>query len=174
MFTKNQTVEWLQSARAEVKLEKLPSSARKETRSVQKQFQERHRKVIEKHRRSNQENMQRTAAARRSKLQQLDKYTTDTVYHGLWQKTAQVDNMSATLKGKNLQMEPLKTQLCFRKHVLKQDMEDKTDDDIPLILLRKQELLYDSPQRDDSDRDETLSPHKGRISGFYQQHHCRR
>ena len=90
------------------------SSARKETRSVQKQFQEWYQNIMEEHRICNQKRMETEAAARRSKLQELDKYMADVVYHGLWQNTAQVDNMLATLKTKKPQMEALKAQPHFR------------------------------------------------------------
>ena len=38
-----------------------------------------------------------------------------------------------------------------------------SDDNIPLILLRKRGLLYESPQSDDSDQDETYLPTKDEI-----------
>ena len=124
MFSKNTTAEWLKcKSRSEV--ETLLSSARKEARSVQKQFQERHHKIMEECRRCNQERMEREAAARRSTLQELERYTADVVYHGFWQNTAQVDNMLATLKTKKLQMETSKAQLRLREHVLKQHTGDK-------------------------------------------------
>ena len=125
MFCKNKTAAWLaHKPTAEVRV--LLSSASKEFKLVLANFKERHAQIIEQRRQANQEKLAKEEEARKRQLRELEKYSADIIYNGLWQSSSEVDNMLATLETKKLKVAALQAQLRFRQHVLQQNTGDKS------------------------------------------------
>ena len=124
MFSMNKTSEWL-NGKSEQDVEKILSEARREASSTRKEFQERHKNILEFRRQETLRKQEKAEAHRLEKLRKLQEYTDQIVDHGLWQSEEQVQRLLNLYDSKSEKMKALKTQVRFHKFVLQQEPEDK-------------------------------------------------
>ena len=96
MFSKNRTKDWLDQKSPD-EVAKILSSARKQANSVQRQFRERHKQIMEARRletiRKQQKMKLKDEAQRREKLRKLQEFTDEIITYGLWQCEGEVHTM---------------------------------------------------------------------------------
>jgi len=79
-------------------------------------------KSEKKHRELLQEKIRLAAEEKeRKRLQRLEDYTYKIIYYGLWQSETDVDTLLRNIDGIKEKKDAVKTQLNFRKYVLKQN-----------------------------------------------------
>ena len=123
LYSHNKTREWLSSLKDDEK-QQLLKSARSEGKLIRNQFKAR-LKVIEAKRLEIQEEKQQKMKDIESKrLQELEKITNAVCFYGLWQSEEQMNESLQRLNSENEKREALKSQLRFRKTVLKQKHGD--------------------------------------------------
>mgnify|MGYP006953838576 CR=1 FL=1 len=94
MFAHNKTLRWLNS-KDPAQERKLIGEAMRERKFVLKLFQDRHKRIQQARHDAIQAKIRKEEETKRQKLLQLQEYTDAIVSHGLWQSTAEVENMLA-------------------------------------------------------------------------------
>ena len=87
---------------------------------VRKAFKERKLEIQRKQKEALREKMRKAEEAEAARLAKLQGYTDKIIFYGLWQTVEQVDSALEELHLKGEKLDALKSQLNFRKHVLKQ------------------------------------------------------
>ena len=124
MFSKNKTSDWL-NGKSKQDVEKILSEARKEASATRKEFQERHKTILEFRRQETLRKQQKAEQMRQERLRKLQEYTDEITQHGLWQSEEQVKRLLTLYNSKSEKIKALKSQVRFRKFVLQQNPEDK-------------------------------------------------
>ncbi|XP_071149165.1 uncharacterized protein [Mytilus edulis] len=126
LFCHNKTLEWLSNKPAGER-HSLLEMARKDEKKMREKFKAR-KKVIELERQQIlQEKIQETERKKEARLKKVEHYTNQVLIWGLWQSEEEVDQALLGLKTKKDKIEAITAQLNFRKHVLKQTVDDQSD-----------------------------------------------
>ena len=119
MFSLNRTSEWLHQLPSN-EVEKIISDARKKARIVQKKFQERTAVIVAQKQEALKRKEHEKQEKELKKLRDLEKYTCDIHYYGLWQSAREVDETLNSMESVTGKVTALKAQLRFRQQVLRQ------------------------------------------------------
>ena len=123
MFSLNRTGEWLDGM-APDDMAKVMNKARTTARKLKKKFHGRVVDIVAQKRSALKEKAREKEAKAQHRLKELEKYTQDIQFHGLWQSEREVDEMISSLPSAGGKTEALKAQLRFRQHVLHQSQDD--------------------------------------------------
>ena len=93
--------------------------------ATRKEFQERHKTILEFRRQETLRKQQKAEQMRQERLRKLQEYTDEITQHGLWQSEEQVKRLLTLYNSKSEKIKALKSQVRFRKFVLQQNPEDK-------------------------------------------------
>lgn len=118
MFSMNNTKAWLENMDTDEMNRQLKDAYRNVART-RELYKLRRDEIIRKKEAILQDKIQKAQEARRRKEAENLLQTNDILFWGLWQIVEQVDAMLATMKAKE-KMEALKSQLRFRKNILRQ------------------------------------------------------
>ncbi|XP_072171738.1 uncharacterized protein [Diadema setosum] len=119
MFSLNKTDEWL-GGMSEEQTRNIISEARKKARTVHKNFKRRADLILEQKQEALRKKEKEEKERADRKLHELEKYTKDIHFHGLWQSIREVDEMLTSIPPSSGKVNALKAQLRFRQHVLRQ------------------------------------------------------
>ncbi|XP_060557311.1 uncharacterized protein LOC132717769 [Ruditapes philippinarum] len=125
MFLNNKTSEWLKSKKEHERKE-LIENASKNVKNVKAAYKNRLCEIKQNRRLKQQELMMKKQHLERERVERQTKYTENMIRHGLWQSTEEVENMLASYQSEIEKVEALKAQLKFRKEVLNQVAETKS------------------------------------------------
>ena len=126
MFANNKTMEWLaekDSKERDITIKK----ASRQVPSMRRKFKERISSIEEQRKIKMQEKIRKREESQREKIRKQETHTRDILFHGLWQSQAEIDQMLLTYDTKSDKTAALKAQLKFRKQVLLQVPENKTN-----------------------------------------------
>ncbi|XP_072170908.1 uncharacterized protein [Diadema setosum] len=119
MFSLNKTSEWLKSL-PDQEAKKLISTARKHSRKLKAQFKERVESIRQQKREAMKEKEREKQRREEKRQADLEFYTQEIQYYGLWQSEREVEEMVNSFRSDNDKVKALKSQLRFRQHVLRQ------------------------------------------------------
>ncbi|WAR22430.1 hypothetical protein MAR_016404 [Mya arenaria] len=126
MFANNNTLEWLQSKITKERSQVIKTASRN-VPSMRRKYKERIDTIKEQRRIKLQEKIRKKEQAERDRIEKQENYTREIIIHGLWQSQAEIDQMLASYETNQQKIQALKTQLKFRRQVLCQVPENKSD-----------------------------------------------
>ena len=142
MFTNNKTIAWLEGKDLEEQA-KLIKQASVDARKMQATFKNRYSTIVEKQRERVRQKIRDKERLHAQKIKQLEQYTNDIIYHGLWQTETQIVNMLESYKSLTEKKKALKVQFQFRKHVLKQEPLPPLASDVFNLSKKGKQLTVD-------------------------------
>ena len=122
VFSLNKTQEWLEGKDDALK---VIQQSRGEVENERKKFKQREEIIKLKRIEKQREDILKKENLERKRIEKMEKETTDMMFYGLWQSSAQVSLELGQLPSNKEKEEALKTQLRFRKNVFKQKCENK-------------------------------------------------
>ncbi|XP_041452431.1 uncharacterized protein LOC121405570 [Lytechinus variegatus] len=119
MFSLNKTGDWLKALSPQ-EADDIICSARKRARTLRSLFKERSEAIKQEKMKALEERERERERKEEKRRLDLEHFTQEINYYGLWQSEREVDEMLNTLSTPKQKMDALKAQLRFRQHVLRQ------------------------------------------------------
>ena len=124
MYSHNKTRKWLADLPKDEK-EKLIEESRKEGKVIRRQFKVRLSEIEAKRLDIQNQRRRQMEERERKRLKNLETFTADVCFYGLWQSAQQIEEGLENLNTETEKRNALQSQLRFRKNVLKQKHDDK-------------------------------------------------